>query len=349
MRSILAERLEDFTRLYLDSTATAANTAWPTDSGLITKLVARICRTGSQLARFGLPHFKPCGLAELQQELRGRHREIGFTAGKPKRQGKLQKLYFQLLRRGERACKRFTRELAVGTQALSAATHLPPSERQLAEAVLALIAADIQAIGQVANACQRRGFAAEQVPSGEKIVSLSDGSAAFILKGGWEPVLGYRPQLGKSPHGFVSALLVPRGNAADSGQLIAGVLDPWERTNVLPHLVSTDDGYSSRSAREDLLQTGVAVVSISGAKGKQIIPAADWLRPEYRAARAARSGVEALIFTLKDGYQFGQLLRRENVNVRAELMEKILAYNFDQIVRVRARQARERNERTLTA
>ena len=66
-------------------------------------------------------------------------------------------------------------------------------------------------------------------------------------------------------------------------------------------------------------------------------------------SRAARSGVEALIFTLKDGYQFGQLLRRENVNVRAELMEKILAYNFDQIVRVRARQARERNERTLTA
>ena len=52
---------------------------------------------------------------------------------------------------------------------------------------------------------------------------------------------------------------------------------------------------------------------------------------------------------MKDGYQFGQLLRRENVNVRAELMEKILAYNFDQIVRVRARQARERNERTLTA
>ncbi len=348
MRSILAERLEDFTRLYLDSTATAANTAWPTDSGLITKLVARICRTGSQLARFGLPHFKPCGLGELQKELRRRHREIGFTAGKPKRQGKLQKLYFQRLRRGARLCKRFTRELAVGTQALSAATHLPPSERQLAEAVLALIAADIQAIGQVVNACQRRGFAAEQVPSGEKIVSLSDGTAAFILKGGWKPVLGYRPQLGKSQHGFVSALLVPRGNAADSGQLIAGVLDHWERTGVLPHLVSTNDGYSSRSAREDLLQTGVAVVSISGAKGKQITPAEDWPRPEYRAARAARSGVEALIFTLKDGYQFGQLLRRENGNVRAELMEKILAYNFDQIVRVRARRAREAHERTLT-
>lgn len=349
LRCILAERLDDFTSLYLDSTATAANTEWPTDSGLITKLVERICRTGSQLGRFGLPQFKPCGLAELQKDLRGQHREIGFTAGKPKRHGKLQKLYFQLLRRGERVCKRFTRELAVVTQALRAATHLPPSERELAEAVLALIGADIQAIGQVANACQRRVFAGEKVPSSEKIVSLSDSSAAFIVKGGWTPVLGYRPQLGKSQHGFVSALLVPEGNAADSGQLVAVVLDHWERTNVLPRLVSTDDGYSSRSARVDLLQTGVAVVSISGAKGKQITPAEEWSRPEYRAARANRSGVESLIFTLKAGYQFGQLRRRENGNVRAELTEKIIAYNFDQMVRVRARRDRAAQERTLTA
>ena len=50
-----------------------------------------------------------------------------------------------------------------------------------------------------------------------------------------------------------------------------------------------------------------------------------------------------------DGYQFGQLLRRENENVRAELTEKILAYNIDQIVRVRERRARERQERALVA
>ena len=187
------------------------------------------------------------------------------------------------------------------------------------------------------------------MPSAEKLVSLSDGDAAFIIKGGWDTQLGYRPQLGKSGQGFVSALLVPPGNAADSGQLIPAVLDHWERTNVLPNLVSTDDGYSSRNAREDLLRTGVAVVSISGSKGKQITPEDDWQRPDYQAARANRASVESLIFTLKDGYQFGQLQRRENPNVRAELMEKILACNFDQIIRVRARRARAAQERLLTA
>ena len=91
------------------------------------------------------------------------------------------------------------------------------------------------------------------------------------------------------------------------------------------------------------------VVSISGAKGKKITSAEEWKRPDYRAARANRSAVESLVFTLKDGYQFGQLLRRENENVRAELTEKILAYNIGQILRVRERHTKERQERALAA
>ena len=55
------------------------------------------------------------------------------------------------------------------------------------------------------------------------------------------------------------------------------------------------------------------------------------------------------MFTLKDGYEFGQLLRRENENVRAELTEKVLAYNLDQILRVRERRTRESLERAVAA
>jgi hypothetical protein len=348
MGYILSERLDDFSSLYLDSTATAANTERPTDSGLITKLVERICRTGSKLDRFELPNFNPSGLEELQEEMRAMHREIGFITGKAKKQGKLKKLYFQLLRRGVRSCKRFERELVAVEKALNAQTQLPPSQRLMAQEVIELIGADIQAIGQVADTCQRRVFEGEKVPSNEKILSVSDADAAFIVKGNWNTVIGYRPQLGRSGQGFVSALLVPMGNAADSAQLVEVVLDHWERTGVLPSLVSSDDGYSSQSARQDLLDTGVKVVSIGGAKGKQITSAEDWKRPEYQAARANRSAIESLVFTLKEGYQFGQLLRRENENVRAELTEKILAYNIGQIVRVRERRDKESQEQALT-
>ena len=348
MRLDLPQGLDDFSSLYLDSPATSANTEWPTDSGLVVKLVERICRRGSKLERFGLPNFKPSGLAEMQQELRGRHREISFSSGKPKQQGKLKRLYYQLLRKGRRVCRRFERELVVAQEALSQ-RELRPSQRLLAVEVLELIGEDLQAIGQVAAAAERRLLEGEPVLSSQKVVSISDGHAAFIVKGGWDTVLGYRPQLGRSGQGFVSALLVPRGNAADNRQLVDAVLDHWERTGVLPGLVSGDDGYSHRSAREDLLATGVKVVSISGAKGKKITAAEDWNRPEYRAARANRSAVESLMFTLKDGYEFGQLLRREIENVRAELMEKVLAYNLDQILRVRERRTRQSLERAVRA
>ena len=348
LRYIVDEGLDDFSSLYLDSTATKANTEWPTDSGLVVKLVERICRRGSKLDRFGLRNFNLRGLAELQQDLRGRHREIGFSSGKPKQQGKLQRLYYQLLRKGRRVCRRFERELAVVREALSQ-RELLPSQRLVVAEVLELIGEDIQAIGQVAAAGERRLLEGEKVPSSQKVVSISDGDAAFIVKGGWDTVLGYRPQLGRSRQGFVSALIVPRGNAADNSQLVDVVIDHWERTGVLPSLVSGDDGYSHRSAREDLLATGVEVVSISGAKGKKITAAEDWNRPDYRAARANRSAVESLMFTLKDGYEFGQLLRRENENVRAELTEKVLAYNLDQILRVRERRTRESLERAVAA
>jgi len=348
LRYILDEKLDDFSSLYLDSTASAANTEWPTESGLITKLVERICRRGGKLERLELPNFDPSGLEKLQRDLRSMHREIGFSSGKPKKQGKLKKLYYQLLRRGRRACKRFEGELARVQKALEQ-KQLLPSQRLMAEEVLALIGADIQAIGQVAEAGERRILAGEKVPSAQKVISISDRDAAFIVKGGWDTVPGYRPQLGRSGQGFVSALLVPRGNAADSGQLVDVVLDHWIRTQVLPDVVSSDDGYSDQSAREDLLAAGVEVVSISGARGKKITGDQEWNRPDYRAARDNRSAVESLMFTLKDGYEFGQLLRRENENVRAELTEKALAYNVDQIIRVRERRVRQSLEQSLAA
>lgn len=346
---ILDEGLDDFSSLYLDSTAVKANTERPTDSGLVTKLVERICRRGSKLDRFDLPNFNPSGLDNLQQDLRGMHREIGFAMGKPRSQSKLKKLYYRLLRAGRRVCKRFERELAAVEKALSLTKPFLPSQQMLAEEAIELIGADIQALSQVAAVAERRIFHEEKVPSSEKVISISDHSAAFIVKGGWNTTVGYRPQVGRSGKGFVSALIVPQGNAADAGQLVDVVGNHWDLSGVLPGLVSTDDGYSSESGRQDLLDLGVKVVSISGAKGKKITGAEEWNRPDYRAARADRSAVESLMFTLKDGYEFGHVLRRDNENVSAELTEKVLAYNLGQISRTRARQPRDKVQQSLAA
>ncbi|NLE55164.1 MAG: hypothetical protein GX617_09525 [Lentisphaerae bacterium] len=47
---------------------------------------------------------------------------------------------------------------------------------------------------------------------------------------------------------------------------------------------------------------------------------------------------------MKDGYFFARMRRCGLENVRAEMLEKIIAYNVDRILMVRARKAKEAQE-----
>jgi len=84
-----------------------------------------------------------------------------------------------------------------------------------------------------------------------------------------------------------------------------------------------------------VLGLGLKVVSISGAKGKKIIEGQKWKSQPYRQARAERSAMESLVFTLKESFEFGEMKRRTHENVLAEMLEKVLAYNISQIIRMR--------------
>jgi len=101
--------------------------------------------------------------------------------------------------------------------------------------------------------------------------------------------------------------------------------------------VSTDDGYASAKGRGEVPALGVKDISISSAKGKRLTDPDDWQSDVYRNARRERSAVESLMFTIKDGFEFGELGRRGLKSVRAELLEKVPAYNFCQIILVRKR------------
>jgi hypothetical protein len=93
-------------------------------------------------------------------------------------------LYFQLLRRVRRLRKRLLRDLESVRRNLEGRVDLPPSRRLMGQEVLSLIADDLAALEQAANVCERRIMGQEKVPVAEKIISLSDSDASFIVKGG---------------------------------------------------------------------------------------------------------------------------------------------------------------------
>jgi hypothetical protein len=64
LRFILQGGLDDFQKCFIDSTAVEANTERPTDSSILVRLIARVCRTGGNLHRVDLPDMNQIGLLE---------------------------------------------------------------------------------------------------------------------------------------------------------------------------------------------------------------------------------------------------------------------------------------------
>lgn len=333
---ILKDELDDFKKLTIDSTSVKANSCWPTDAKILTGLLMRVDRLGQKLHVFGLEDFRQGWVPRWLEEMDKLEFRICLVAGRANSKGKLKKHYRQLLKRGGKAADSLATELNRLEQGLWLEMQAP-SRRVLLQRVLQQIRTDLLDANRVLEYANDRVFHDKNLPSTEKVLSLSDGSAAYIKKGSRNPVIGYKPQLVRSESGFVTSLIVPQGNVADSVELAPAISDSITRTGVVAEWVSTDDGYASANGREEVLGMGVKDISISGAKGKKLTDPDDWDSEEYRDARRNRSAVESLMFTIKNGFEFGELGRRGLEAVRAELMEKVLAYNCCRIILMKKR------------
>jgi IS5 family transposase len=337
---VLGEGLDDFKMLTIDSTSVKANSSWPNDAKILTGLLMRVDRLGQKLDAFGHENFRQGWVPRRLEEMDKLEFQICLVAGKANSKGKLKKRYRRLLRLGCKAadalqveCDRFEQMVSIKT--------LAPSRRVLLQRVVDQIRTDLCDARRVIGYASDRVFKDKTLPSKEKVLSLSDGSAAYIKKGDRNPLIGYKPQLVRSENGFVTSLRVPEGNAADAIELVPAIADSIQRTSVVADLVSTDDGYASAKGRDELREMGVKVVSISGAKGKKLTTLEDWQSETYRDARRYRSAVESLMFTIKDGFAFGELGRRGIEAVRDELLEKVLAYNCCRSILMKQRQREE--------
>jgi len=109
---------------------------------------------------------------------------------------------------------------------------LIPSQKRSAENLIARAEDDLAMMAQLIVNASLRVLQEEPVPSADRVTSISDPDAAFISKGQRDTVVGYRPQLSKSEKGFVTGLIVPEGNAADSGQAMPLCNQTVARTGV---------------------------------------------------------------------------------------------------------------------
>lgn len=327
---------DDFAAMLQDSTHVEGNTEWPTDSHTLVALVARALRVGALLPRFDLPAIA-CPKAQKHLcAMMTLDREIALAPAGKERPRARRRRYEKLLRRA-RHVRRLLDDAVTQVEAALTVLDVRPSRKAMASRVVVRLRADVEAIAKVISQCEARVIHETKVPMAEKVLSVSDPDAGFIAKGQRVPVIGYKPQLARSGAGFITGLLLPKGNAADSGQLVPMFNEVVRRTTVTPAVISVDDGYASKANVDALRRPSVDVISINGAKGRALTARADWNSDEYAGARDFRSAVESLIFTLKQGFNFGEVARRGLAAVHGELLEKALAYNVCRMAAMRRR------------
>lgn len=340
----MREGLDDFTKVTADSTGVEANSIWPTDSGTIAGLAARSEHLLRELATFGITLRLPAIVRKLVADVSILHKQIQLTSGKKDSAIKRKRLYRKQFKHA-RKVRQALLQAYERSGLKSRNVDVMPSHRARLMTRLDWIEVDLRNLELAIDNASQRILRDKKVLIEDKILSLSDESAAMIVKGGREPILGYKPQIARSGNGFVVALIVPEGNAADSGQLRPIADQAIQRTGVLPSVLSFDDGYTNADDRAHYIGLKINVVSFSGAKGKRLIPDDEYESEPYRQARNGRSAVESLIFTLKHNTDFDRVMRRGIDAVRAELGEKAIAYNFFRMIRLRE----TRNRKKLAA
>jgi len=340
----IEEELDDFKDLTFDSTSVEADSIWPTDSGLISNLICRVIRFFEFLAnKHGVNVRMKDILNDFVKEIKRLHTSIQFSVGKKDSAKKRKKLYRELYKIAKKSMKHLLdaqkqAEIKISTM------DVPPSRSGILKRTLEWIDVDLNNLYIVISQSSDRINRDKQTPSKEKFLSLSDEDAAIIAKGQRQPTLGYKPQIGRSKNGFIVSMAVPEGNANDSAEMRPIVDMAIERTGIVPRSISFDDGYTNTPVRLSYIKDGIGIVSFSGSKGKKTIPEDEYNSHDYIVARNNRSAVESLMYTLKHNEGFGRVMRRGIEQVRNELLEKVIVYNFFRIIQQRSEKKDDRKK-----
>ncbi len=152
---------------------------------------------------------------------------------------------------------------------------------------------------------RRRVLDGDTFTNSEKILSLSDRSAAFIVKGDRETwVIVHR--LAEAVMGSLQFFLCLKVSLPEVGN-VPSVSTEGNATDS-PQLVSLVEEAISNTGSEP-----------------------------YREARRNCSSVESLMFTVKYVYAFGNLRRRGIDAVRIELLEKAIVHNLSRLAVLKKR------------
>jgi IS5 family transposase len=284
-------------RVRADTTVIEANVAYPSDSGLLAKGVAKIAKTVKKLRAMG--YATRTKLADKTRTVQSRARSINANL-KRRSDDKLievRRINSDLAGIAERVARQADRVVRNARRKL----------RTLGEQASGLARAAVETLAETAEltrrvAAQTRQRLAGTTPDGAtRIVSLHDRDARPIVKGrlGKPVEFGYKGQIVDNEDGVIVDHNVEVGNPPDAPQLAPAIRRIKNRTGKAPRAVTADRGYGERGVEDDLRDEGVrhVVLPTKGrpSKARQQVEN----RRAFRNMVRWRTGCEGRISCLK--------------------------------------------------
>ena len=257
--ALLAKAVEDrvlkVNRVRADTTVIEANVAYPSDSSLLAKGVARIVKVARSIQRQGLARRTP--VIDRTRSVRSRARSIGANLRRrtDEKLAEVHRINRELVRIARRSVREARAVLRNARRKVAALGDRATGRQR----------ADIERLARTAERVERIAAQTTErmngvTPDGAtRIVSLHDPDARPIAKGrlGRPVEFGYKAQIVDNEDGVILDHNIERGNPPDAPMLAPAIKRVARRAGRAPRAVTADRGYGEANVEDQLRDAGV--------------------------------------------------------------------------------------------
>jgi IS5 family transposase len=247
-------------RVRADTTVIEANVAYPSDSSLLAKGVAKMAAGAKKLKTMGLA--TRTRLADKTRMVRSRARSINANlrrrtddkiAEVRRINGDLAAIAERVARQADAVVRNARRKLRTVGDQVSGRARAAVADLERTAALTRKIAAQT-----------RQRLVGELPPGATRVVSLHDADARPIAKGrlGKPVEFGYKAQLVDNQDGVIVDHNIEAGNPPDAPMLEPAITRIKRRTGRAPRAVTADRGYGEQRVEDDLRAAGVRHIVI---------------------------------------------------------------------------------------
>jgi transposase, IS5 family len=260
VKKAASSRVVKLDKVRADTTVVAANVAYPTDSSLLAKGVARIAKTVRAIKALGL-----CNRTSFRDRTRSVRRRVHWVGmWLRRRSGEAKDEVLALTGELAKIAEASIKDAQV--IAMNARRSLRRAGYEASQKARALVAELERTVGVLEQiVVQTRTRIEGEVPDGStRVVSLHDTDARPIRKGrlGRPVEFGYKAQVIDNTDGIVLDHKVVVGNPPDAPMLAPAISRLEALTGRVPSAVTADRGYGEAKVEAELHTCGVRSVAI---------------------------------------------------------------------------------------